>query len=1244
MFLPRLFSCVPRLCASVALVPLLAVCADLTWVGSDGGEWTDPANWSSGALPTKEDTVTFDPGDVESYTVNVSANGNCGGLNFVSGGDFLLKIGSNCRIYLKTGTADLFVSDGVSLTISNALVAASARATTLRKTGPGKVRFTATNGDGLTGVYWGWFKAWDFAGGVAEFDPPTTCPIRSPVTIRSGATLKCAQNYLFSSDVAVHLEEGSILDLKGATNTYLDGFSGSGVITNVWELFSVALTNGPYLFSGRLYPDLDRLDDKGKPLRDFVIVKFDKQNARNPNIVTPIEKYRFILGSSNAFENVIVEYPASERSPLAFAEGIGEFHVFRMNPSGLAPILLEDVSGKPISLYTDCGNLASLWTSGCGTFCFDRGYGRMMTAQQMPKFTGFTGSFGTRKDRLTFGNGTAEGWVAALPPEITLFATYPGNGDTWCGLEFNAPADSTVEMANPIVGNGAYTFYGNVKTTGFDVQGGVFHNKGDTTLSGANAHLSRYHTYFYNDTVLTVRDGAYYGGADRSVNEHYGRPLRHAETIFYNRDSHTNRTVKVCDGGTVCWGQTVPDFTVVSKGGTFETYCGMNADRDKSITWDGGTLRLLDYVSFYNMNADAGNGTLSHFVGANGMTIEILARHYPYNGGFHKIYFRNPVRPAAGVSSDGGVRRIGPGYLLFMAPLETRGLFDNADGTLLIRNYEAMVNASGPLFGLGDFRLGNARVEVADSGEAENGVTSPITARIGTGGNFVYGGAGLVSVRIKASDDVVHSFALGNAVRDDRGTLFIHDAAATLGGDVTFTSAPAMDSAGRIIAPIFTVAADVVDFASYASGKVTQFGGYVPLANGGASSVAIANAAMTVASSTSVAALKVKGNGSLNTSSASGNSIVTISAGATLSVGDGVNPAPVILQSAGGSSVASIDGAGTLDFGTSEGVIIGCWLANGAYPVRVRAKIAGQNGLTLAAPPTFNGSGMVVELYGENTYSGDTVINGVQAIPKSDTAFSSGKVRIGDGALAGGCVRFETPGIRLENDFCAAGSGSRFRELGGAASQHCFGAFLFTADGEVAGNVEVYAPMRMTAYGEGVTGTFSGTISGGSIEIGSCKAGLAYENGRIVFTGSNTYTGGTELVSSTLVLKDGGTAGTGVVMLNEGTLEIDNSAETTVANRITGCGRIRLVGAAQVNLPNLAPDFPDEKFTLALTRRVGFISTLNGIGAIETSRSGTTRLVVADGSHETYSGSLPANVTLLSPEEYSEKGFMVIVR
>ena len=68
----------------------------------------------------------------------------------------------------------------------------------------------------------------------------------------------------------------------------------------------------------------------------------------------------------------------------------------------------------------------------------------------------------------------------------------------------------------------------------------------------------------------------------------------------------------------------------------------------------------------------------------------------------------------------------------------------------------------------------------------------------------------------------------------------------------------------------------------------------------------------------------------------------------------------------------------------------------------------------------------------------------------------------------------------------------------------------------------------------------------------------------VVFEGANTYTGGTEIVSSTLILRGPCSAGTGPVALDNGVLRFENTEPIVFPNDVEGLGTVEVAGSAPV--------------------------------------------------------------------------------
>ena len=466
------------------------------------------------------------------------------------------------------------------------------------------------------------------------------------------------------------------------------------------------------------------------------------------------------------------------------------------------------------------------------------------------------------------------------------------------------------------------------------------------------------------------------------------------------------------------------------------------------------------------------------------------------------------------------------------------------------------------------------------------------------------------------------------------------------GANLTTTVAPATDADGRVKAPVFAVARPQnysgghIRFASYSADVgLKAFDGETEGVGGGASKAAkVTTAKATVAEKASVAALRVDGISSIYSYPAGGDAQLWISSGATLTVGDGVNPGVVILNNnRSGWCPAAIRGAGTLDFGANEGLVAYNETCNG-FNAAIYCRIAGSGGVSIVKPITVNPSANVtdlsrasVELYGTNTWTGGTFVNGARVAPKNPLALSSGTVALGAGRMAGGELAMTVSGLELANAVKASGWGISER-----------GAVNFEADGRLSGAFELCGSARVHAM-NGVRGELSGVVSGGELCVhGSWYDGIPETNGVIVLSNqANSYTGGTYVTRTTLALKGSGAAGAGAITLDGGTLRIENDEARTVANEIRGVGRVQLASRDAVGFASLASQ-DGMGFTLDLGAKVTTVASLDGFSSITTGRTAPTHLVVADGNIA-FSGDVPENVTLHA-YAYERPGFMLIMK
>ena len=244
---------------------------------------------------------------------------------------------------------------------------------------------------------------------------------------------------------------------------------------------------------------------------------------------------------------------------------------------------------------------------------------------------------------------------------------------------------------------------------------------------------------------------------------------------------------------------------------------------------------------------------------------------------------------------------------------------------------------------------------------------------------------------------------------------------------------------------------------------------------------------------------------------------LTIGEGSKLNIGNGIDPACLILEYQ--SHLAGSQGV--IDFGASEGVIVvGSYYYDEGHSLS--PKIEGQNGVSYVASSDYMNHS--VRVSGANTYSGPTYISTAAVVVQNERAFSSGDVFVTGGHRNGGKVVFNRP-LTVANNFHVSGTGHRMKSDWGTRFGGWGAMSFLTNDVVIAGNVEIDNAMMVSAKEIGNEGTFRGNISGGKLQVYPGK-------GRIVLTANNTYAGGTQIYRSTLVLGgESPTAGTGAVFL-----------------------------------------------------------------------------------------------------------------
>jgi autotransporter-associated beta strand protein len=666
----------------------------------------------------------------------------------------------------------------------------------------------------------------------------------------------------------------------------------------------------------------------------------------------------------------------------------------------------------------------------------------------------------------------------------------------------------------------------------------------------------------------------------------------------------------------------------VLEGGTWTLCTGLqglgttNERQWSYLFFDGGVLETGG--GFKTATSGILLATAAHhftWVGEKGVTL----RHSPGNlSGQYALSVDAAFNPAPWVESDGGLVRVGQGALAFYGPLNLHGPYDHRDGAM--RHYSG--SAAAPmgfgnviLRGAVDYFLDNAAYSAAtDPGATVTICSGPqlLLSRNSSGGSSL-----VLGPSDAAQNSVLVKGRAGSAlmILDEWGS----DNTTPFGdGPCSVKVNGGVESSATTGLPILPV------IGMYRTTRTGDRNAATPLAydvdkgfvmpafadddfTGGASSHVRVLTATTLSQNASVGSLSVFG---------CATDPLALASGVTLTVGDGVNPAILILNSSSShAKVASISG-GTVDFGGSEGVISGSFTKGNTDPAVISSVIDGRNGLSISGFHTYS---TLFALSGANTYSGDTYVNNAVVHVKNAKAFSSGTVHALGAESWGGALLFDTA-ITFSNPLHVSGYGA-YCLLGNVVpTQRGDGALRFTANTTISGPVAL--DEGTTRFTSSVVATFTGAMSGPGAECLEL-AGV----GTFVFNGASTCTNSvTVCEGTTLRLGTVGSAGSGPMRV-DGRVVFANAAAGDFNGAVTGGGEIVLAGAA-VRFADLS------RFTGAITAADGAtidllgadvsLGALNGAGTVTNSGAAATlSLTPAESIEVDFSGAIGGDVSLV---------------
>ena len=584
-----------------------------------------------------------------------------------------------------------------------------------------------------------------------------------------------------------------------------------------------------------------------------------------------------------------------------------------------------------------------------------------------------------------------------------------------------------------------------------------------------------------------------------------------------------------------------------------------------SVSLDGGTFTVgMEGVPYWWLlgSGSVGNRRPDIKVGANGATVRAVnyGNSFSDNG---KVRSYSKFETASDIGEDGGIvldlRDSGVGFMP-LEPFSIKGPVTVKDGRLLLSWYgdseHPDLSTYPSFFGTGDFTLDCSSLDYT----ARNDTDLPeSTVRIasGAGSKMTVRGASQICFRYDTTKNFQHivvgadgAAANSSLVRERGGALFLHDAGRTFDGEgstVKVNGGVATNESTRLVRmPVFSENTSggngTISFLGYDETKgFCEFTGYATSLYAGENAVVGGKMwpALAENATAHIAALQIGEWGNL-----------TLNPGSCLTIGNGTDPACLLL-----CYKTDVFGTGTIDFGTSEGVIAVAIVhaddANAYGGHRLECKLTGSGGVSYVSRSAFGRR--MVSVSGENDYTGETHISVATVVARNARAFSSGDVYVDGGYRNGGKIVFDRP-LTFANAFHVSGAGHLMDQW----QPYLFGrgalSFL-TNDVVLTGPVELVAKTTVSALPAGASGTFAGVISGDRLVV---QAG----EGSIVLAANNTYTGGTEIKSATVVLSGASpSVGTGRVTLDNGVLRFENTVPMTFSNDLDGVGSVEVAGA-----------------------------------------------------------------------------------
>ena len=1211
--------------------------ADGVWIGTSDGNWSDTANWRDGVYASGAGSTAYFTNGA-AVTVTQDLGSLTLGNIYVANASVSI---TNNAISLPAGTSSITV-DGSSVTATVNVALSAATGVTLAKAGTGTLLFNKSAGT---------FSAVALNGGTTLLGPGVGGDgfgvNTNTITVGAGATLRYLDNNLINNYAVLDIKSGGVLDFKGLSDN-IGAITGDGVVSNFTWQAQFWLNGMTRKFSGLIYGN--------------GTLWFMQQGV-------------FVDGGSNTLQTVTFRLDFSNN--LAFVPGVGTFYVGQLTDTNRQAVALQDTAGGPITLalgarndsYTllpDLTGNGGLMKVGSGTLTLTNALaysgdtiinagvlkigdgvndGAITNSSGIMLDASGTLAFNTLSNQTVVAPITGAGYLTKAQSSAVALNAYSmsngtvtvnggalsvGGGNYLRGsftanagtqLSFDGGSGTgatlTVSTINPIrITGGTHQFASTIgkNNARYEQTGGVSQFLGTdgylntnsifVILSGGTLRV------LANDTYLSRGIGLY-ACSNATVVMHEGNSYHQRiasdgashEIVVTNNASVSSDTFQIMSIGA----NTASTGTLTLAGGTVTVRSIDNSQANSNsfnfINFNGGLLKFTSGMAIV-ANASA--------------TFRVFSGGARIDGGSYQTQINQPLVSAQDGLYDGGLTKYGASVLVLPTNATYTGQTTAKAGTL------RTTSSGGAPFGTGSVLVNGGTLQAQPAG---SGGAVALTAASADSSRTVAYGPGPSTLSFSKMSDSSVSLTLGSGdadaysvlVRTNGGVLAVSPAngtaAANLGANekVLVNGGVAMVN-GMVSPAVAGIGSDTyksVDFLAYDGTSGFVLPAYTDGLSGGSASLANV-ASSTSSDSAQVYALRVSGGATL-----------TLNSGATLTVGDGANPAGVILNNSASSRAVITNG--TLDFGTSEGIV---WFGQnmGSSGARISSAITGAGGLTLVGGGA--NEGLSLDSPSGNAYAGGTRIMAGRVDIANRRGFGDGDVYIYGNEGWGGQFLF-TIADTVTNAFHLAG-------IGPTESPY-MGAVRFNTSTALSGPIELMDDARVGAYTL-KTGTISGPISGvGGLEISGTLTSFVW--GQIVLGGVNTYAGSTKINCGTLVIAPGGTLGQGPVVDNA-TLKINTDSDVTVTNTFSGTGRIVKNGAGQLTLTDVgsfsgsiqvdggAVSVGDTMASLGVNGAmvVGCtnlsIAHLSGTGTVIAASGEVTLTVGADNSDSQYRGTI----------------------